>query len=799
MKKLLPLLVVGFLVLGGLGAVATSKESFKTEQYNIVFSQPITQNDEDFITLSIKEADSYIMEQGKPMLPCYTRSFAYPFGTKIKSVTCTPTNIEMQTISKDIMITPPITVVGQTVTNSQNVIIDSDFEPYPSDWFEYDVSGGLNDGKLSVIVNVQINPIKYYPIDKKIEWAEEAKITISYEPANEPQPVRDGYEFLIIAPDEYSDELATLVSHKIGRDITTKFTGLNEIYSNSFGRDNPEKIKYYIKDAIENWGTSSVLLVGSSTKLPSRDTHVNIEEQNDKEIFTSDLYYADIYNGSGVFQDWDTNSNDIFAEYNWNGETDNVDMHPDIFLGRWACRTGDEVTTCINKVKNYENNQAYKQDWFLNLVMVGGDSFEDSKDILEGEYANQKVIDLMTGFIPNEQWVTNGKLSGWAPTGTVSIQNAINEGCGFVDFSGHGNTNVWATHPWKQIDNSHWLPTPTGGFVSSNAQGLSNQDKLPILTIEACDTAKFKADSNCLNWAFMYNTNGGAIATFGATGLGYGSGGSSVISTGVGKLGYNTYKAYKLDGSVTLGEMWVKALVRFIPSHPDGYDWKTAMEWQVFGDPTLQIGEESNPPAKPAKPSGPTNGGIGKEHTFTTITNDPENDDLYYMFDWGDGTTSGWVGPFNSGTTASATKTWNKQGTYNIKVVAKDDHGKVSAWSDELVVTMPKSQPKTPTVDGTFTAQIGRRDIQNPEVYLEGSYTTRGQYKGVWGTATIGEKQGNFRGIYTQNHFFIKFPTEDRTIQLIGKITFDGNLFTGNWIGRQPYLRGWIEGEFNPS
>jgi hypothetical protein len=231
----------------------------------------------------------------------------------------------------------------------------------------------------------------------------------------------------------------------------------------------------------------------------------------------------------------------------------------------------------------------------------------------------------------------------------------------------------------------------------------------------------------------------------------------------------------------------------------DAYDWKTVLEWQVFGDPTLQIGEESNPPEKPSTPAGPTNGGIGKELTYTTLTTDPENDEVYYMFDWGDGTTSGWIGPFDSGAIASATNTFTVEGTYSIKVVAKDDHGKVSSWSDELAVTLPRNKPIIRESDGIFIAELGRRNSQDPEVYLEGLYTTRGRFQGVWGTATVEGKQGNFRGIYTQNHFYLIFPTQNRRIQVIGRITFDDNFFTGNWIGRQPFIRGWIEGEFIPS
>ena len=68
------------------------------------------------------------------------------------------------------------------------------------------------------------------------------------------------------------------------------------------------------------------------------------------------------------------------------------------------------------------------------------------------------------------------------------------------------------------------------------------------------------------------------------------------------------------------------------------------------------------------------------------------NDLLYYLFDWGDGEFFGWVGPENSGQTASAKHTWEEQGDYQIRVMAKDENGFESPWSDPLVVSMPKNK-----------------------------------------------------------------------------------------------------------
>jgi parallel beta-helix repeat protein len=100
--------------------------------------------------------------------------------------------------------------------------------------------------------------------------------------------------------------------------------------------------------------------------------------------------------------------------------------------------------------------------------------------------------------------------------------------------------------------------------------------------------------------------------------------------------------------------------------------------------------DDNEQPFKPDTPSGTTSGTIRNKYFYSTSTIDPDGDQLYYLFNWDDGTTSGWIGPFNSGTIALASKTWTYKGTYLVKVIARDTHVKLSSWSDPLSVTMPR-------------------------------------------------------------------------------------------------------------
>ena len=100
---------------------------------------------------------------------------------------------------------------------------------------------------------------------------------------------------------------------------------------------------------------------------------------------------------------------------------------------------------------------------------------------------------------------------------------------------------------------------------------------------------------------------------------------------------------------------------------------------------------EDVPPNRPDKPSGNTSGKAGEEYIYSTSTTDPDGDQVWYKWDWGD-ETSGWDGPYDSDDTTTASHIWDEKGDYIIKVKAKDVHDKESPWSDPLPITMPKNK-----------------------------------------------------------------------------------------------------------
>jgi hypothetical protein len=155
------------------------------------------------------------------------------------------------------------------------------------------------------------------------------------------------------------------------------------------------------------------------------------------------------------------------------------------------------------------------------------------------------------------------------------------------------------------------------------------------------------------------------------------------------------------EGMLEIGRALQDSKIDNIPVFGNGTDF-----WQLtlFGDPTLKIkipnNYKPNTPKKPSKPSGSTKIKPKVKYTYTTSTTDPNGDQLYYNFTWGDdGNYSGWIGPYNSGEVCEGSYEWTKISKYygyGIKVKAKDEDGHESPWSDYLLVSQKsKNKPFT--------------------------------------------------------------------------------------------------------
>ena len=147
-------------------------------------------------------------------------------------------------------------------------------------------------------------------------------------------------------------------------------------------------------------------------------------------------------------------------------------------------------------------------------------------------------------------------------------------------------------------------------------------------------------------------------------------------------IGSNDGKLYCLNASNGL-EMWNYSTGGLITSSPAILDMRVYVGSE---NGNIYCFRDHNPPVISESPIGPASGIARLEYTFLGNAVDPEDDTIYYMFDWGDGKNSSWIGPYNSGYIGNSTHKWSKEGDYEVRVKAKDSYGYESDWSDPSII-----------------------------------------------------------------------------------------------------------------
>ena len=418
------------------------------------------------------------------------------------------------------------------------------------------------------------------------------------------------YDLLIISPIRFFRALKPLVQHKNSNNVSTLLVPLNKVYKEQkqLGRDNPEKIKLFIKDSIEKYGIKYVLLVGYFRIIPVRYVY-----NSDSELFfISELYYADIYDQNGNYSSWDTNDNGIYGE--WEGteaQDKDIDLYPDVYVGRLACRNRLEVKIMVNKIITYETS-TYGSDWFNHIVVCAGDTYPNGyypfpTPDFEGEENAKIALSYMPpGFTNTSLFTSDGSF-----TGPSDVIKAIDQGCGFLFFDGHANPMLWSTHP---PNNRTWVD----GLRLRDMSLLRNKNKLPVCVVGGCHNLQFDVNllnllkgfkgaiygstwvPECWGWKLTRKIGGGSIATLGCSGLGLTKEDKSSQEGASDYLESQFFYEYGMNQTDILGKVWGNAITNYLDKYPINwntnsswdyaFDAKTVQQWILLGDPSLKIG-----------------------------------------------------------------------------------------------------------------------------------------------------------------------------------------------------------------
>jgi len=289
---------------------------------------------------------------------------------------------------------------------------------------------------------------------------------------------------MIVTPQVFVADLAPLVDWKNRTGVRTYVVETDTLTPDV---DSAAAIKKSILWHYQNRGVRYVMLFGDSELLPTRYTLMGYEEDHPfgseylskaswcwdwcgggafdermlaflPNFFATDLYYADLYDGNGGPADWDNDGDGYFGEvYRDPINPENLDLIPDVAVGRVPVSNLQEAANYIHKVMTYERT-AFQQDWFNRAFAIA------NQDWTTWITQTQKTADLMTnaGFD-----VTHWEHPAGANADAL-VNGSTADGLGFLLYNGHGPGGMGLEADWKVCD-----------------------EKLPVVFHGGCDGGQF--------------------------------------------------------------------------------------------------------------------------------------------------------------------------------------------------------------------------------------------------------------------------------------------------------------------
>ncbi|MBN1538782.1 MAG: hypothetical protein JW939_01455 [Candidatus Thermoplasmatota archaeon] len=492
------------------------------------------------------------------------------------------------------------------------LVPDGGFEA-PVQHLDHRIMTGINIETLGTmaLLSVSISPV--VPEGGMLRCMVSGVVDISYH-----APTRliwydpEIYDVLVICPEEFLGTAARYADFRNATGRYTKVVTLPEILNDRYWEvkenDTQEEIKRFIYNARLEWGIDFVMLAGDVEHIPTR--HILVLDgyddsgtmRTDGAFVPTDLYYSDLFEeGTLTFTNWNADragdSKYLWGEYD-GMIRDDPDLYPDIFVGRLPASTAQEFSDMFEKIRRYEL-EAKGSDWFYNATLCGTNTFTEHPTP-EGEYTcNYIASTFLDGFNVTKLYETTGTL--------FNISTVIDQGTGLLVFSDHGDYDGWG----------YTQAFPWGAYRSINASRQENGHELPIAVLDACLTHGFDNENasdpvsgkdpvygqwyyppgsslderDCLGEYLGKNPDGGAIATFGCTRVGYGSLGPSYPSVNSGYFNVRLNKAFA-EGVQTPGQVLARAQKDFIINiGVSGVtSYKTVTEYILLGDPSLNIG-----------------------------------------------------------------------------------------------------------------------------------------------------------------------------------------------------------------
>ncbi|MCG3209107.1 MAG: hypothetical protein FOGNACKC_02726 [Anaerolineae bacterium] len=395
------------------------------------------------------------------------------------------------------------------------------------------------------------------------------KSPLRIEPANLLADPPAGADYIIITHPNFAAAVAPLAAHRANSGLRVVTVTTAQVYD-SFGggRMSAEAIKAYLQHAYQSWPSPKplyVLLVGDGSY-----DFKNYSGYNPATYLPPFLAQVDPWWG-------ETAADNRLVTFDGNN-------FPDMLVGRLPVNSAAEATVVVNKIIRYET-QPPIGPWNSRHLFVSGDRLDEETLLvseifrIHADSGYNKLSSPAVGY----RYYYDPDISSTLPyiySNNVTLRqqfvSAFNGGAGVVAFNGHSSWHQWNADPvfrWSLV------------AADNDVDHLKNDNRLPVVLEMTCFTGFFHHPQYpTMDESLLRKSGGGAIAVWGATGLG--------VASGHDHLQDGFYDAILLSQHPQLGAAVLAGKLQLLAS---GLNLDLLDTFTLFGDPAQKLNFEIVP------------------------------------------------------------------------------------------------------------------------------------------------------------------------------------------------------------
>jgi hypothetical protein len=373
---------------------------------------------------------------------------------------------------------------------------------------------------------------------------------------DEPSNLRlstNGADYIIITHESLYPGVLPLAEwrQKSTQGLRVEVVKVQDIYDEfNFGIFNPNAIKDFLAYAYSNWqppAPTYVVLAGDASYEYKKTVNlvpINLVQTIGQGIAASDGSYVTISGNDSL---------------------------PDMLISRLPARNLIELDAMVSKIIAYESSPEMGP-WRKKLLFLGGvgpDFAGQSEGLIKNYVPPSFEVARIYSDDPKSEYYGGGQ----------EVIDGINNGALIVNFLGHGGGSIWSDNRMLGLED---IPL------------LENGQKLPFVISMTCYTGYFdNPHGSSLSEDMIKSENGGAIAFYGSTGLGW--------LTGDYNLASEIFASIFKSNITTIGQIITNAEIQFLAKNP--YYLDLIEIYNLFGDSALALGGPKLPVSLDVTPS----------------------------------------------------------------------------------------------------------------------------------------------------------------------------------------------------